>query len=201
MDVLEAIEGRRSIRAFDGRPVSSELLKELCAAGLRAPAPHHTQPWRFLILESPGSRERLADEMGQAWRADLEEDGVPAGKISALLEKSRRQITNAPGLVLCGIVGEGLRGWPDQRRLTFEWQMAAHSMGAALQNIMLAAHARGVATFWISAPLYAPEAVRAALGLSEAFVAQALIAFGYPAGDYAPRKRPNTTSEKFVSTV
>jgi F420 biosynthesis protein FbiB-like protein len=199
MDVLEAIEGRRSIRAFEARPVAAELLKEFCAAGLRAPAPHHTRPWRFVILESPASRERLADEMGQAWRLDLDGDGVPASKISALLEKSRRQITTAPGLVLCGIVGEGLRDWPDQRRRTFEWQMAAHSMGAALQNIMLAAHACGVATFWISAPLYAPEAVRRALALSDSFVAQALVAFGHAADGYSPRERPTTLLEQFVS--
>ncbi|MPZ24772.1 MAG: hypothetical protein GEU28_14880, partial [Dehalococcoidia bacterium] len=157
--------------------------------------------WRFIVLRSAELRERLAEEMGQAWRQDLQRDGVPAAKVSQLLKKSRDQITSAPGLVLCGIVGERLRQWPDQRRHTAEWQMASQSMGAALQNIMLVAHDSGIATFWISAPLFAPEAVRDALDLPAEFVAQALIAFGYPASDYTARPRPAAEIEQFVRTL
>jgi coenzyme F420-0:L-glutamate ligase / coenzyme F420-1:gamma-L-glutamate ligase len=201
MDVVEAISGRRSIRAFNDRPLPEGVLEELCRAGLLAPAPHHTRPWRFVIVGAGQPRERLAEEMGNAWRADLERDGHPEGLISGLLTESRRRIVSAPGLVLCGLVGEGLRDWPDQRRHTFEWQMAAHSMGAALQNIMLAAHERGIASYWISAPLFAPEAVRSATGLSEEFVAQALIALGYAADDYKPRTRPDYEAGQFIIRV
>lgn len=201
MDVDEAIDSRRSIRAFSVRHLLPEVVEKLCLAGLKAPAPHHTTPWRFVVL-SPGEvRERLAEEMGQAWREDLQRDQVPAAKISSLLTESARRITTAPGLALCGIVGDGLREWPDRRRLTFEWQMAAHSMGAALQNIMLTAHAHGIASYWISAPLYAPEAVRRALELPKEFVPQALLAFGYPSLSYEPRQRPSRPGGDFVTTI
>jgi nitroreductase len=59
-----------------------------------------------------------------------------------------------------------------------------------MQNVMLAAHARGLASYWISAPLFAPEACREALALPEGWVAQALIVLGYPAPGAAPRPRP-----------
>ena len=173
MEVEEAIERRRSVRQFSNRHVLPEVLQKLCEAGLKAPAPHHTTPWRFVVIEAPELRERLAEEMGRAWRCDLQKDGVSAPKVSNLLKESHRRITTAPGLILCGVVGEGLRDWPDARRRTFEWQMASHSMGAALQNIMLAAFDRGLASYWMSAPLYAPEAVRKALRLPKEFVAQA----------------------------
>jgi F420 biosynthesis protein FbiB-like protein len=139
--------------------------------------------------------------MAEAWRADLVRDGTTEARIERRLAESRRRILSAPGLVLCGLVGQGLRDWPDERRRTFEWTMAAHSMGAALQNIMLAAHDRGIASYWISAPLFAPEAVRKALTLPADFQPQALIAFGYADPTYRPRARPASDSEAFITTA
>lgn len=200
MEVRAAIDSRRSIRGFSDKLVPAEVLEELCLAGLKAPAPHHTRPWRFVVVQPGDSRGKLADGMSAAWKVDLERDGVSDKRVASLLAESRRRIVTAPGLILCGLVGEGLREWPDQRRQTFEWQMAAHSMGAALQNIMLAAHDRGIASYWISAPLFAPEAVREALGLPDEFVAQALIALGYAAENYEPRPRPQDDAGQFITS-
>lgn len=189
MEAIEAIRTRRSVRAFLPRPVPEGLIEELVAVACTAPAPHHTRPWRFVLL-GPAAREALAEAMGAAWRADLERDGVAQLRIEALLARSRAQLKNAPALLLGGLVDEGLRRWPDERRWQAEWGLAMHSFGAALQNLMLAAHAKGLASFWISAPLFCPEAVRRALRLPETFVAQALVALGYPEPSYRPRERP-----------
>lgn len=197
MDAIEAIRTRRSVRAFRPMPVPDEVIEELVALACTAPAPHHTRPWRF-VLVGRGAREALAEAMGAAWRADLERDGVSGGRIDALLARSRGQLVAAPALLLGGLVGEGLRQWPDQRRRQAEWGLAMHSFGAALQNLMLAAHARGLASFWISAPLFCQEPVRRALGLPEGFVAQALLALGYPDPSYRPRERPPFESARFL---
>ncbi len=190
MDAYEAIVSRRSLRQLDARPVPRELIDKLLYAACLAPAPHHTRPWRFVLLETAESRRRLAESMGAAWRRDLEGDGVAQAKIAALLEKSRKQIDDAPALLLCCLVSQGLRAWPDERRRRAEWGMAQHSMGAALENIMVGAHALGLASYWISAPLFAPEAAREALDLPLQYEAQALIALGYPAAGASPRPRP-----------
>src|SRR5439155_24789042 len=123
-------------------------------------------------------------------RADLERDGHPDELIARLLRKSHRQIVSAPALVLACLTHEGLREWPDERRARNEWAMAQQSVGAGMQNLMLAAHALGLASYWISAPLFAPEAVRDALALPEDFVAQAFIVVGYPRPGAAPKPRP-----------
>ena len=68
--------------------------------------------------------------------------------------------------------------------------MSVQSMGAALQNVMVAAHALGLATFWISAPLFCPETVRRALDLPDDWEPQALVAVGYPSAGHVPRPRP-----------
>jgi F420 biosynthesis protein FbiB-like protein len=197
MDALEAIRTRRSLRQLDPRPVPRALLDEALALACLAPAPHHTRPWRYVIV-SPERREALAETMGAAWRADLERDGHPEALIARLLRKSHRQITAAPALVLACLTHEGLRDWPDERRARNEWAMAQQSIGAGMQNLMLAAHALGLASYWISAPLFAPDAVREALSLPDAYVAQAFVVLGYPAEGAAPKARPEIDGSRLI---
>jgi coenzyme F420-0:L-glutamate ligase/coenzyme F420-1:gamma-L-glutamate ligase len=104
-------------------------------------------------------------------------------------------------LVLGCLVAEGLRAWPDERRQRAEWAMAQQSMGAALENIMVAAHNEGLASYWISAPLFCPDAVREALDLPAGYVAQALVVIGYPAGDAEPRPRPEPDLAKLLQAL
>ena len=183
------IRGRRSIRGLEGPPLSEEEVRSLVELALLAPAPHHTRPWRFALV-TPERREALADRMGAAWREDMERDGVPKAQQDRALARSRRQIVEAPTLLVGCVVGEGLRAYPDDRRDRAEWTLAAHSFGAGMQNILLAASARGLGAFWISAPLYAQDAVRRALDLDESWVPQACIALGHPSADYTPFDRP-----------
>ena len=192
-----AIAGRRSVRQFADRPVEPEAIDAVIAAACLAPAPHHTQPWRFVVL-SPDARARLADAMGRAWRRDLQRDGVEEGRIEAVLERSREQIIAAPALVLVGFLAGAQRSWPDRRRRRSEGMMFAQSTGAALQNLMLAAHGRGLGSFWISAPLFCPGAVRRALGLPQEFEAQALVALGYPRAASEPPPRAPVTVADFL---
>ena len=200
MDAYEALTERRSIRKFDNRPIARPLLHKLLYAACLAPAPHHTRPWRFVVLEMADARRRLADAMGAAWRRDLEADGEFPDRIDTLLARSRRRIEEAPALVLACLVAEGLREWRDEHRQRAEWGMALHSLGCALQTIMVAAHAEGLASYWISAPLFCPQAVREALHLPSGQEPQALIAIGYPGADASPQPRPEPDLAALVQT-
>ncbi len=191
MNAYEAITERRSLRQLSTVPVAKPLVQKLLYAAVLAPAPHHTKPWRFIHLETPGSRKRLAEAMGAAWRADLESDRVSESQIEMLLSRSERQIVSAPALILACIVAEGLRNWPDQRRRRAEFRMAVQSIGCAMENMMVAAQGEGLASYWISAPLFCPDAVREALDLPAEYEAQALVAIGYPAGEARPRAEPD----------
>jgi coenzyme F420-0:L-glutamate ligase/coenzyme F420-1:gamma-L-glutamate ligase len=197
MDAIDAIRTRRSLRQLAARPVPREILDEALALACLAPAPHHTRPWRYVIV-SPERRQSLAEAMGAAWRRDLEHDGHREEVIAKLLVKSHRQITLAPALVLVCLTHEGLREWPDERRARNEWAMAQQSVGAGMQNLMLAAHARGLASYWISAPLFAPEAAAAALALPDDYVAEAFIVLGYPAPGVTPKPRPPTDTSRLI---
>jgi len=183
------ILARRSIRGLQGPALSADEVERLVMLACTAPAPHHTQPWRFVEV-SQGRRAGLATAMGAAWQADLAGDGVPEAQQAKALTRSRGQIEGAPTLLLGCLVADGLRVYEDDRRARAEWGLAQHSFGAALQNILLAASARGLGAFWISAPLYAQGAVRRALDLDAAWQPQAFVALGRPTADYRPFDRP-----------
>jgi coenzyme F420-0:L-glutamate ligase/coenzyme F420-1:gamma-L-glutamate ligase len=197
MTVDAALAGRRSVRQFSPRPLERALVEDVIAAACLAPAPHHSRPWRFVIL-SPEARAGLAEAMGERWRQDLERDGVPEARIRRLLSRSRARLAAAPILILAGFVGEAQRAWPDQRRQRAEELMFGQSMGAALENLILAAHARSLGSYWLSAPLFCPEAVRLALDLPTDFQPQALIALGYPKEGLRLPPRPPLAVRDYV---
>ena len=189
MDAMEAIVGRRSVRRFASREVPRDLLRELIAAACAAPAPHHSRPWRFVEL-GPESRLRLAEAMADAWRADLEADGQPWEVIERSLARSRRQLAEAPLLLLACLEQEGARRWPDRRRRRAERDMYLQSLGAALQNLLLAAHARGLGGYLKGAPLFCQSAVAQALDLPSGWQPAFLVLLGYPAEGFQPPPRP-----------
>lgn len=187
--IEDAIRARRSVRGLDGPPLTAEEVEALVRLALTAPAPHHTRPWRFVEI-GLARRQALADAMGAAWRRDLEGDTQPSKTVERALARSRGRITGAPTLLLGCIVADGLNRYDDERRWRAEWGLAQHSFGAALQNLLLAASARGLGAYWISAPLYAPDEVRGALDLDPTWEPQAFVALGQPRGDYRPFDRP-----------
>ena len=185
----EVLRGRRSVRQYRPDPVPRDLVQGALAAAAYAPSPHHSALWRAAVLTRPAARAALARAMGDAWRRDLAADGVPEPRIAVILDRSRDRLEGAPVVVILCTTDERLDRYPDARRQKAERMMAAQSVGAALQNVMLAAHARGLATCWICAPLFCPDPVVATLGLDPTLHPQALLTLGYPAAPPPPRDR------------
>ncbi len=190
MTIPQFIEQRRSIRAFRPQPVGRAALDRLVEAACLAPAPHHSRPWRFVVIDDDAGKQALADGMGERWRADLAGDGVAAARIDELVRASYTKLTTAPALVLACLTWDGLDRYPDEARQRAEWGMALLSLGAAVENLMLAAADDGLASCWVAAPIFCAEAARDALGLPDAWLPHALVLVGYPDPDYVARERP-----------
>jgi F420 biosynthesis protein FbiB-like protein len=191
-DTLDAVlAGRRSIRTYEERPVPGDVLERVLAAAAQAPSPHHSFPWRLAVLTGPDAKTALADAMGAKWRADLLGDGLGEAEVEAELEKSRRRLTLSPVVLVGAVYPESLDEYPDPARQQAETLMAAHSLGAALQNVMLAAHANGLASCWMCAPVFCSDIVRDALGLDVGLVPHAIVTIGYPARPPRARERPS----------
>jgi coenzyme F420-0:L-glutamate ligase/coenzyme F420-1:gamma-L-glutamate ligase len=184
------IEARRSIRTFLPEPVPSEVLDAVVQAACIAPAPHHSRPWRWVVVDTPEARERLAAGMGARWRRDLIGDGVAEPRVAELVDASSRKIVDAPALVLGCLTWDGLDRYPDEARQRAEWGMALLSLGAAVENLMLATADAGYASCWVAAPIFCPEEARDALALPETWLPHAMILVGRPDPAYAGRERP-----------
>jgi F420 biosynthesis protein FbiB-like protein len=179
--LVELVRERRSIRAFQDRPVARELVAEILRESLWAPSPHNSQPWRFTILFDFPEKDRLARAMAQQLSTELVADSVPDDVVVRQTERSRGRISTAPVVILCSLVRAGLAVYPDERRNHLEFQMAVQSVGSILQTVFLLAQAQGLGSCWMAAPMYCPEVVRDALALPVEFEPQALTLLGYPA--------------------
>ncbi len=184
------IEARRSIRSFLPEPVPRDVLDVLIEAACIAPAPHHSRPWRFVVVDTDAGKAALAEGMGARWRLDLAGDRVDPARIDALVEASARQLRHAPAVLLGCLTWNGLERYPDAERQRAEWGMALLSLGAAVENLMLTAAALELASCWVAAPIFCPHEARDALGLPHEWLPQALVLVGAPDPRYVGRPRP-----------
>jgi coenzyme F420-0:L-glutamate ligase/coenzyme F420-1:gamma-L-glutamate ligase len=173
-------------------------VEQLIALACRAPAPHHTQPWRFVHVASPDARERLADAMADSWRADLEAEGRPIQEVARLLQRSRGQLEEPPLLLLSCVVLDGANTWRDEARRQSERDMFVQSLGAALQNLLLAAVERGLAGYLKGAPLFCQQAIREALRLPAEWEPAFLVQLGYAAEGFEPPARAPISVPEFM---
>jgi coenzyme F420-0:L-glutamate ligase / coenzyme F420-1:gamma-L-glutamate ligase len=192
----QVIRERRSVRRFRPESVEDAIIEGVLEAGLWAPSPHGTQPWRFVVLTHEANRALLADAMADAWRHNLAMDAEPAEEIEGRLAGSRRRLLETPVLLVVCLYTAELDRYPDPDRATAERTMAVQSLGACVENMLLAAYARGIDAGWMCAPLFCPEAVVAALDLDPALIPHGLIAMGHAAAN--PRRRPRRTLETLV---
>lgn len=193
----DALRGRRSVRRYLDLDVSDEKVERVLEAARYAPSPHGTQPYRLAVLRSERTKKRLADAMGNEWVRNLELDEQPAEVVEKRLRGSRRRLLGAPVLVLVCLYTADLDHYPDEKRQRDEKTMAVQALGAATQNMLLAAYDEGLDTGWMCAPLFTPETVLEALGLGEDLVPHALITLGYADGD-PPKRRPRRSLEDLV---
>src|SRR5262249_32378674 len=140
------VEARRSIRAFLPDAVERADLDAIVEAACLAPAPHHSRPWRFVVVDTDDAKRALADGLGARWRRDLLADGVASDRADELVAASYEKLVRAPACVVGCLTWNGLDRYPDERRQRAEWGMALLSLGAAVENLMLTATDRGLAS-------------------------------------------------------
>lgn len=187
---LLSISQRRTIRAFGDGEVPREVVEEAVRAACTAPAPHHTRPWSFTALWSPAAKRRLLGAIAEAWRADLRGDGTPEDTIERRIAGSDAVLGAAPVLIVPWVRFERAHPYPDAERAHAEQEMFLLSGGAAIQNLLLALHAQGFASCWISSTLFCQEESRAALGMGEEWSALGTVAAGPMPAGAAPARPP-----------
>ena len=190
-ELYKLIKSRRTIRAFEDKPVPKEVILKLLESARWAPSAHNRQPWRFVVIYNEEVKKKLAVEMGKKLRADLERDGLPPQFIETKVNTSIARFTKAPVLILACLTMSEMDKYPDERRNNAEKVMAIQSIALALQNILLTAHSLGLGVCWRCAPLFAPEIVKKVLDLPADWEPQAILEIGYYDFIQLPPKRKN----------
>ncbi|WP_405644742.1 coenzyme F420-0:L-glutamate ligase [Streptomyces uncialis] len=193
--VREAVTQRRTIRAFTDEPVDPGAVRRAVAAAVTAPAPHHTTPWRFVLLESAASRTALLDAMRDAWIADLRADGKPEESIAKRVRRGD-VLRNAPYLVVPCLVTDGAHHYGHARRDAAEREMFVVAMGAGVQNLLVALAGERLGSAWVSSTMFCREVVREVLGLPADWDPMGAVAVGHPAEE--PRPRPAREADAFI---
>lgn len=196
MDLHGFIRSRRSVRRFKPEPVADATIERMLLTAVSAPSAHNRQPWRFCVARQADVKGRLADAMAAEFRRDLMRDSLSAADIDIRVETSRARINSSPlVIVLCMDMSEMDR-YPDERRAAAERMMAIQSTAAAGTQLLLAAHAEGLSGVWTCGPLFAPDVVRATLGLDVRWEPQAMFFIGLP--DQRPRPKEMKPLESVV---
>jgi coenzyme F420-0:L-glutamate ligase/coenzyme F420-1:gamma-L-glutamate ligase len=180
-NVTDAIKTRRSIRKYSSRRVSTEALSEILEAARWAPSAHNAQPWRFIVLTDKSLKLKLAEAMANAWTFDMTRDGIHMETREKLRKASVQRFTRASIVVIACLNMKDMIQYTDELRQKCEHDLAVQSLGAAMQNMLLTAHANGLGACWFCAPVFCKETVRKVLEIPEDVEPQALITLGYPA--------------------
>jgi len=157
------LRGRRSIRRYLPAPVEREKLLACLEAARLAPSAHNAQPWRFIVVDDPEFKDRLA-----------------AAAFSGIYSGSRFAARAPVILVLLAkteLVAHGLGG--RLQRVPFHLV----DIGIAGEHIVLQAQELGLATCWMGWFNY--RKVRKVLGVPRKYKIMAMMPIGYA------EKRPN----------
>lgn len=179
MDAIDALHSRVSVARLEAPAPDAGQLDMMLRAALRAPDHGLLRPWRFLVLEGD-DLDWLGEVLAQAQRQQ-QPDSTPQA-----LERLRGNPRRAP-MVLVAVAETD----PDHRIPVLEQIL---STGAAVQNLMVAAHALGVGAMWRTGPLASDPLVKQRLGFAEKDEIVGFIYLGTPVGPLKtlPEEAPET---------
>jgi nitroreductase len=209
MDLFDVIQGRKSIRRFKQTPVSDEDIRKILNAGRLAPSANNTQPWSFLIIKDRVVLRKMADAAREMVdrMVPFAENEKQAQRLVAYKGSYYTFFENAP--VVIAVFMEAYDAGTDRllARMGYSEEdikrlrplPGLQSVSAAIEHILLAVHALGYGSCWMTGPLVAQEAFGKLLGFGKEKFIAALLPIGVP--DESPQVRNRKPLEEIMRVI
>lgn len=208
MDILKFLKSRRSIRKFEDEPVEEEDVREMIDAARMAPNPTNIQNWHFVVVEDDARQEEMRRAVEDAIDEALGDPSLE--EMHGSISKLRRFFTffdQAPVLI-CPLHRpqhfliartEMARGTGEYEAVREDGFSTAGGVAAAVENLLLAAHALGYGGCWMSGPLFAKDRLEEVLRVEDPWDLFAVVPIGVPAEEpEAPGRKPVEEITTFI---
>ncbi len=178
MDLMEAIQHRRSVRAYADMPLAKKTFEELVHAAILAPSAFNAQPWHFTIIKNKALLDQISTASKTHMLNLIDQAAMPRAQAmrAHLSDPDFHVFYHAPALILISVE---------------EGDLAVEDAALAAENLMLAAYGLGLGTCWIG---FAQKWLQTAdgkkfLGLGPQYLPVAPIIVGYPKDGISPVPR------------
>ena len=187
VNTLDAIAARRSIRKFKSDPIPDETLQAILTAATQAPSGKNRQPWKFLVV-----KEDRREEMMRVMREGMAKANIRGDNMGS--SEGTASIMDQAPVTIFVFNPDGMHPWQDHSVEELFWDTVnIQSVGAAIQNMLLAALDLGIGSLWICDVFYAYEELCNWLGEECQMIAA--VSFGYP------DENPDARNRKSVEEV
>jgi nitroreductase len=185
--VIEAIEKRRSIRKFQKKDIDKNILTNILKAGICAPSPKNNQPWKFIVLTGR-SRNELVNIIKTGFENIKASFGLLIDEKNFLssAQTTLKTMKEAPVIILV-INTENKYKYKQTPVKKFLEMANIQSIGASIENMLLAALEYGIGSLWIGDIYYTAGEINKWLKTDEQITAA--VAMGYPDENPPPVKR------------
>lgn len=196
LSLHDAIFTLRAMRRLKPDPIPANDLRYIVEAATMACSPGNSQPWTFIVITDAAQKARIADLYRETGNAAIREGALKSGALDGEMEKVYRDalilvdnLQQAPVLILCCLQGEPREGGIHQSTYY-------GSIYPAIQNLMLAARARGLGSTMTTLHKAREQEIKQVLGIPDDVTTIALIPLGYPLGKWG---RPKRRSQREVT--
>jgi len=208
MDVFEAISNRRSIRKFKPDPIPEADVQRLIELATSAPSAGNMQMWKFLAVTNRKVLEQMREAIIR--KLDSLSEWPEAQDYLTKLQAAKGWsgfFADAPVTIV--VLGEPYRstveeilekrGWTRAEIDALRQKPDIQSLGAAMENLCLAAHAMKYGTCWMTAPCIAGPEIKELLGIMPPWEVIALLPLGIP--DEEPLAKPRKPLEEVLEFI
>jgi nitroreductase len=209
MNLFNAIRDRKSIRRFKQTPVPDGDIRKILDAGRLAPSANNTQPWSFVVIKDKAVLKQMADAVREMIdrMVPFAESEKQAQRLAAYKSNYYTFFENAPAVI--AVMMEGYDAGTDRLLAKMGYSPedvkrlrplpGLQSVSAAIQNMLLAVHALGYGSCWMTGPLVAQDAFEKLLGFGKEKFIAALLPVGVP--DENPPSRSRKPLEETVRII